>query len=937
MNLSVQDTLKRKWLVALLLGTIGFGLNRVGVNVFGSTQIVFGGLATLLATYWLGPWWGASATALAVVPLWLDTGHPAALLSLTLEAVAVGLIKRRYDRSPLLVSSLYWPLIGIPLAALIVNHYAGLPFPNNWAEIIKLPVNSLLLALAVLPVFYGRWFRTIVGLPAKQDANTPLRQLLVQRMGLLIPLTVAALGLFAGRNLDRSTREFARQELDATSQVLTDELQALIDRHERALYLAAGADPAPEGEDAPIAYRLQRIRALYPGFLWMRTVSDSGARPEVIPLQATWSVAWEKPGRVYQAGGDLVVALSAPWLNSQGHYIGRIEGLLDLNHLLADLRFSAGTNGRSVLILDQYRRVLAASGRLVPPVLADFSADPLHLAGHLGGNGAFSFDDDRGDRFESFAVSHRRVPGHNWEIFLYEPVWRTQESIAGYYFLTLVGACAIAGLGLLLARGVAGEITDPFLELISAIRQLSGRSGETVPPLVPHTSRELTEISRELHEVALSFCRTNANLARAVAARDATQTEMQLLLDGLEGKVAERTSELEQARQAAESANSAKSEFLASMSHELRTPLNVIVGMSELIAERHLGPLNERQAEGAQNIHESARHLLELINDILDLSKIEAGMLELHAQPADVRSLCEASLRFVREPAQRKGLTLESDLTHAPVSALLDERRVKQVLVNLLANAVKFTPAGGRVGLRVFCQPGGSALRFEIWDTGIGIAPENFERIFQPFRQVDSSLSRQYAGTGLGLALVRRMIQLHGGCVDVESETGRGSRFGVSLPLIIPPADSIAEAGPAASTEEKPAPVRILIAEDHDANIAVYEAFFAPHGCELFRARNGREALRLAAECMPDLVLMDVHMPEMDGLEAIRRLRADPSTERLPIIAVTALAMPEDRVSCLEAGANAYLSKPINLRELARYVARYAARPNAALSFVSRP
>jgi len=234
---------------------------------------------------------------------------------------------------------------------------------------------------------------------------------------------------------------------------------------------------------------------------------------------------------------------------------------------------------------------------------------------------------------------------------------------------------------------------------------------------------------------------------------------------------------------------------------------------------------------------------------------------------------------------------------------------------------VKFTPAGGRVGLDVHEADG--QLRFEVWDTGIGIDAKDFDRLFQPFQQIDSSLSRQYAGTGLGLALVRRMTQLHGGSVTLQSETGRGSRFIISIPLVPADTDEPEDEGSASALPVIASQTRILLAEDNEANHAVYRAFFAQRGCELLLARNGREAVDLTIQHQPDLVLMDIQMPVMDGLEAIRLLRGDARTEQLPIIAITALAMPGDRVRCLEAGANAYLTKPINMRELARLIARY--------------
>lgn len=248
-------------------------------------------------------------------------------------------------------------------------------------------------------------------------------------------------------------------------------------------------------------------------------------------------------------------------------------------------------------------------------------------------------------------------------------------------------------------------------------------------------------------------------------------------------RVAERTAELSAANAELAQAARLKDEFLANMSHELRTPLNAILGLSEGLQEQLYGPLNEKQLKYLQTIEESGRHLLALINDILDLSKIGAGKLILQLEPVLISQVCHTSLRLISQNAQAKNLQVEFESNVDPAAVILaDERRLKQILVNLLSNAVKFTPTGGTIGLKVQDDRTRPALLFTVWDTGIGIAPEALARLFKPFVQLDSSLARRYEGTGLGLSLVARLTQMHGGEVTVQSEPGQGSRFTVSLP-----------------------------------------------------------------------------------------------------------------------------------------------------------
>jgi len=544
-------------------------------------------------------------------------------------------------------------------------------------------------------------------------------------------------------------------------------------------------------------------------------------------------------------------------------------------------------------------------------------------------------------------------------------------------------------------------------------------------------------------------------------AEDALAQERALLAR----RVEERTADLSAANAELARAARLKDEFLASMSHELRTPLNAILGLSEALQEQVYGPLNDRQFKTLQSIEESGRHLLDLINDILDLAKIGAGKLELDIEPVAIESICQASLRLIKQVAQKKRIAVEMAVD--PTIGLLnaDARRLKQVLVNLLSNAVKFTPEGGSVGLQATGDRARHQVQLSVWDTGIGIAEDQLPSLFQPFVQLDSRLARQYEGTGLGLALVYRMVEMHGGSIAVTSEVGVGSRFTVALPWYTANGDAepalawpalvpdrlsrpsirralIVEDSPTATdqitrylhefgmatatsthganalaeaietqpdliildlllpdisgwdvlarlkaeprtqtipvvivsvmddqpnaiargaagylikpltrvdvqqmlrmlqhgklqTSNQPmatqptahqrthAPPVLLLAEDNEANITTLSDYFAARGYQVVVARNGAEAVARARETRPAIVLMDIQMPGMDGLEATRRIRGDGDILQMPIIALTALAMPGDRERCLMAGATDYLSKPVSLKGLVAKLETY--------------
>jgi CheY-like chemotaxis protein/anti-sigma regulatory factor (Ser/Thr protein kinase) len=337
------------------------------------------------------------------------------------------------------------------------------------------------------------------------------------------------------------------------------------------------------------------------------------------------------------------------------------------------------------------------------------------------------------------------------------------------------------------------------------------------------------------------------------------------------------------------------------------------------------GSLNDKQRKTVKNIETSGRHLLALINDVLDLSKIEAGRLTLEVTRCALEDICQASLQLTKGMAQQRRQRVTYSVPIDPVLVAVDARRIKQVIVNLLSNAIKFTPEDGELGLTVESCGDDRNARVIVWDRGIGIRQENLSRLFQPFVQIDARLSREYTGTGLGLALVKKLLELHEGTVEVESVFGQGSRFIVTLPCVVIP-EYPASPSLVASEVENPDPdvsdsssPFVMVVDDNTLLLEMIADFLEATGYRAVRSQSGKDALEKLGEVAPDIILMDIQMPGMDGLEAIHRIRANPDSmiATIPIIAVTALAMPGDRERCLAAGANDYLTKPVKLMELA--------------------
>ncbi|MDO9075157.1 MAG: PAS domain-containing protein [Rubrivivax sp.] len=420
-----------------------------------------------------------------------------------------------------------------------------------------------------------------------------------------------------------------------------------------------------------------------------------------------------------------------------------------------------------------------------------------------------------------------------------------------------------------------------------------------------HTLHARAEVVRDGEGEVLTMVGTLLDVTERVAA----EAELTRHRDHLEGLVEERTRELIAARDAAELASRAKGEFLSSMSHELRTPMNAILGFSQLL-ELDRG-LDTRAAGYVREILRAGHHLLTLINEVLDLARIESGRMSLSPEALPLAELVQEAETLVRPLAQQHDVTL----TVEPLPGLVvraDRLRLKQVLLNLLSNAVKYNRTGGSVQVRAQARDM-FTVRISVIDTGIGIAAQHLPQLFQPFSRVGGSSAE---GTGIGLSISERLVRLMGGQIGVHSQPGMGSEFWVDLP-----SDHLAETPPPRDTAFSGAPTprpgrsaRVLYVEDNPANLKLVEMIVQRHpGVELQMAPTGSLGLDLARGCRPDLLLLDIHLPDIDGYQVLARLRADPATRTLPVVAVTAQAMPDDVKRVLAAGFDGYLAKPLDL------------------------
>ncbi|HYM49488.1 MAG TPA: ATP-binding protein [Candidatus Limnocylindrales bacterium] len=535
------------------------------------------------------------------------------------------------------------------------------------------------------------------------------------------------------------------------------------------------------------------------------------------------------------------------------------------------------------------------------------SADPeIELLNRLGGlfTGSLSLDDN----IEAMLrATSQMVVFDAATVFLLNPDGRELIAIATYPHKDEVPHIArfTMGEGILgfavqqqSTLNIADATQDPRFKSLD--QSHSPRSLVVQPLATPQRVVGAMTISRQRVD---PFTELDAAILKVITNQAAIAIDNGRLYEQLEAHLRE----LEAANAQIAEVSRLKSEFLANMSHELRTPLNAILGFSELLRDDLAGKITEKQRKDClDNIHNSGKHLLSLINDVLDLTKIEAGRMDLVYEEFGVESALREVLNVVNSLAMKKEIDITSTVEPRDLVLIADKNKFKQVLYNLLSNAIKFTPQGG--GVQVSADRlGEDRMQIRVKDSGIGIPAEQQHKIFGAFYQVQSANNREYPGTGLGLALTRRLLELHGGSIEFQSAPGQGTTFTAVLPL---------KPGPSKGN-------RVLVVEDNPSNLDLARMVLEGNGLVVDTAATGPEGLEKARHLRPDLILMDMQLPGVDGLAVTRQLKADPATAHIKVVALTANALKGSEEQALAAGCTGYIAKPIELKKFMLQVTNF--------------
>jgi two-component system, sensor histidine kinase len=893
-------------------------LNLIPIVLLGDSRVLLGPFLTMPLVLALPRPWALVAAVVPAAVTVVTLNHP--FLVILGAAEALWLAQARADRPGrvFLRAVLFWVVVGAPIGIWLYYGIAGLP-----AEIVAIWLCSRAInQIAAVLVGYSLLHHSPLYAwtqPARASRSA-LRAYVFNYVVVLAAVPLALTGLGFSAVLNWESHEENAEQLGSISDRVSHELNVFLKLHQAAIQAIANiAQRDPEGVNL---FLVEQHRA-HPDFITMLMADRGGRIVATAPAEAlTRLYGNDVSDRAYfngardslepqisgvfrgrGFGNDLLIGVSVPVLTPGGEFDGIVQGSVEIGRFARIATSSARSVDVEFILFDRSGNVVYSSDNVPLRPLDSVLGLPIQaLQNEPTGRSGITYDGKTGSRFRRFRAYATTDPETGITVVVQRPLLAPLSNAGWIYGLLSVIFAGVVATAAVVARLARRRLSDPLEHFAGSAAEQA--TNQQLAPITPPAAPD--ELPQEVALVFVSFNRLVERLQQTLEELRRSNAE-------LDQRVALRTRELEEARRTAESASASKTRFLAMTSHEIRTPLNAIIGFADSLVESVRDPF---VADRLRTIRSSGVLLLGVVNDLLDLSSVEAGRIELRPAPCDVDLLCRDLGKLFAHPAEQKGLRLSLDLDAAePRYVVADSQRLQQVLTNLLANAVKFTIAG-RVSLRVEKQPvdaGQVRLTFSVTDTGPGIPAERQARMFEEFYRVEEL--RDTPGTGLGLNISRRLVELMGGTIQFESVVGVGTRFWFSI--TVEPVSSVPTpaAPPVASKTEE---LRILVVDDHPANQEVMRALLEDRCAHLEVVGSAQEALALLAAQSFDVALIDLEMPGFDGFQLVQRIRQGLTTEvqHCRLIAVSAHAQSQMRDRCRAAGFDDYLEKPIERRLL---------------------